>query len=238
MKLYSQCSKEDWEGAVTTANTYFNFPGENTYLVGDYQYYAMALNKLDRADEAEGVFEKALQLFPDNKEIRTQLVNTYFNKKENEKLANLCESFIAGGNYSANDLYNLVTAYCRLGEAATDATVKNDYRVKAQKVSDDLIAMQPNDLSNYQLNTRVALLAETKKYDGCAIDAYKKLEEAVNANSGDKNANSYYKLCYQYLANCYRTMGQNDKAKPYFEKWLKLEPNNDDLRKLVEQLNQ
>ena len=238
LKLYSQCSKEDWEGAVATADSYFNFPGENTYLVGDYQYYATALNKLDRADEAEGVFEKALELFPDNKDIRTQLVNTYFNKKENDKLAKLCESFIESGNYSGNDLYNLITAYCRLGEAATDPAVKNEYRVKAQKVADDLIAMQPDDLSNYQINTRVALLAETKKYDGCAIDAYKRLEAAVDAHKDNKNAVSYYKLCYQYLSNSYRAMGQVDKAKPYFEKWLQLEPNNEDLRKLVGQLNQ
>ncbi len=238
LKLYSQCSKEDWEGAVATADSYFNFPGENTYLVGDYQYYAMALDKLGRTNEAVGVFEKAYEQFPDNKGVRDQLVSIYFNNKDNVKLSKLLEGLVENGKASDNDLYNLAGSYCRIAEASNDPAVKNEMRTKAQPVVDKLIANQPNDLSNYQLNTRVALLTETKKYDGCALEAYKKLEAAVDANKGDKNAISYYKYCYQYLSNTYQGQGKTDLAKSYYKKWLQIEPNNDDLRKLVEQLDQ
>ena len=81
-------------------------------------------------------------------------------------------------------------------------------------------------------------LGETTEFDGTALESYKKLEAAVDANKDNRNANYYYQLCYRYMANYYDRQGQKDMAKTYFEKWLSLDPNNEQLRKYVESLNQ
>ena len=81
-------------------------------------------------------------------------------------------------------------------------------------------------------------LGETAEFDGTALEAYKKLETAVMANKDNKNANYYLQLCYRYMANYYLKQGQNDLSKTYFTKWLELDPNNEQLRKYVEGLNQ
>lgn len=238
LKLYSHCQKKDWDGAINSANKFFNLPGEHNYLSGDYQQYAMALDSLNRTDEAEGVFEKALEQFPTDKDIRSQLVKIYKKNNKNDKLAKLYESYIESGNYTVYDLYNLTNVYCTIAENSKDQTEKSAIINRSQKLVDELLEKQPDDLSNYFLNTRVAKLSQTEDFDGTALDAFKKLETAVDLHKDDKNANYFYQLCYRYMAGYYEKLGQKDQTKIYYQKWLQVDPNNEKLRKYVEQLNQ
>ncbi|MBQ3911199.1 MAG: tetratricopeptide repeat protein [Muribaculaceae bacterium] len=240
LKLYSQCAKEDWEGALETGKQFFALPDQynSLYLASDYSYFATALAQLDRADEAVQAFEKAMTIFPDDKSIRNQLVNIYTKNKEFDKAIKLREDVIASGDYTINDLYNLANAYSRLAENTTDAAVKADAVAKGKKAIEEVIEKQPNEVSNYYMLSRIMNLGETAEFDGTALEAYKKLETAVMANKDNKNANYYLQLCYRYMANYYLKQGQNDLSKTYFTKWLELDPNNEQLRKYVEGLNQ
>ena len=238
LKLYSEYGKEDWEAAIETGKKFFAFPEKfNTYyLSSDYTYFASALAKLNRSDEAVTEFEKAMQLFPEDKSIRNQLINIYNNNKEFAKGAELRQRIVDSGNYTIDDIYNLANAYVRVAENTTDEAVKKDALTRAKKAADEVIEKQPDDVSNYYLNSRIMLLSEATEFDGTALDSYQKLEKAVDAHKDNKNANYYYQMCYRYMANYYLKQGQNDKSKEYFTKWLQLDPNNEQLRKYVEGL--
>ena len=162
--------------------------------------------------------------------------NVYNNNKEFAKGAELRQRIVDSGNYTIDDIYNLANAYVRVAENTTDETVKKDALTRAKKAADEVIEKQPDDVSNYYLNSRIMLLSEATEFDGTALDAYQKLEKAVDAHKDNKNANYYYQMCYRYMANYYLKQGQNDKSKEYFTKWLQLDPNNEQLRKYVEGL--
>ena len=106
LKLYSEYGKEDWEAAIETGKKFFAFPEKfNThYLSSDYTYFASALAKLNRSDEAVTEFEKAMQLFPEDKSIRNQLINIYNNNKDFAKGAELRQRIVDSGNYTIDDI--------------------------------------------------------------------------------------------------------------------------------------
>lgn len=240
LKLYSQCGKQDWEGAIETGKRFFALPEQynSFYIPSDYSYFATALAQLDRADEAEQAFEKAMTIFPDDKTIRNQLIGIYNKNRDFGKAAALRQKVVDSGNYTIDDLYNLANAYCRVAEdTATNAQDKAQALTRGKNAVAELIEKQPNEVSNYYLNTRIMSLSEASEFDGTALDAYKKLESVVDANKDNKNATYYYQLCFRYLANYYLKQNQNDLSKTYFEKWLNVDPNNETLRKYVEQLN-
>ncbi len=239
LKLYSQCSKEDWEGAIETGDKFFDMSDKfsTSYLASDYSQYATALNQLNRSEDAVETFEKAVKLFPNDKNILNQLVSIYTKNKDFEKAAEVREKVVESGQYTVNDLYNLANAYTRVAENTTDADKKKDVLARAEKAINEVIAKQPDDVSNYYMASRIKLLSEASEFDGTALESYKKLESVVNNHKDDKNANYYYQLCYRYMANYYDKKGDKATAKTYFEKWLSMDPDNEQLAKYVEQLN-
>lgn len=240
LKLYSQCSKEDWEGAIETGDKFFDMSDKfsTSYLASDYSQYATALNQLNRSEDAVETFEKAVELFPNDNNILNQLVNIYTKNKDFEKAAKVREKVVESGQYTVNDLYNLANAYTRVAENTTDADKKKEVLARAEKAITEVIAKQPDDVSNYYMASRIKLLSEASEFDGTALESYKKLENVVNNHKDDKNANYYYQLCYRYMANYYYKQGDKVNALTYFEKWLQLDPDNESLSKFVEQLKQ
>ena len=239
LKFYNQCSKPDWESAVETGAQFFALPHNEAtpYLVSDYSYYATALNNTNRGAEAVATFEKAIEQYPDNSDLKAQLASFYNKNKEYVKAAALRQEVIDRGNYTTNDLYQLANAYCRVAENEQDETVKQDAIGKATNVVRELMEKEPNDLANINLKARVETLAENNEYKGGALETYKKLIAAVDANKDNPNANYFYMMAYRYIATYYSKSGQRDMAKEYYIKWLQYDPENESLRKFVEQLN-
>lgn len=238
LKFYSQCSKQDWDAAATTGAEFFALPEDEStpHLVSDYSYYATALNRTNRAAEAVATFEKAIAQYPDNADLRAQLSSIYTANKDFVKAAELRQAIIDGGNYTTSDLYQLANAYCRVADNTTDEAVKQNAVAKARMAAREAVEKEPNDLSNLNMVARVELSAENNEYAGGALNAYKALLDAVNMNPGDENANYYYMMAYRYLATYYSKQKQMDVAKEYYTKWLQYDPENENLRKFVDQL--
>ena len=136
----------------------------------------------------------------------------------------------------AADLYRLANAYRKVADNTTDDAVKQNAISKARSAINGAIEKEPNDLSNLNMLAQVELSAENNEYTGGALNAYKNLIDAVNKNPGDENANYYYMMGYRYLATYYSKQGQMPVAKDYYIKWLQYDPENENLRKFVEQL--
>ncbi|MBQ2562779.1 MAG: tetratricopeptide repeat protein [Muribaculaceae bacterium] len=238
LKFYSQCGEQDWEDAAETGAKFFALPAnERTpYSVTDYSYYATALNRTNRGAEAVATFEKAIQQYPDNADLRSQLANVYNASKDYVKAAEVLQGIVDSGNYDAADLYRLANAYRKVADNTTDDVVKQNAISKARSAINGAIEKEPNDLSNLNMLAQVELSAENNEYTGGALNAYKNLIDAVNKNPGDENANYYYMMGYRYLATYYSKQGQMPVAKDYYIKWLQYDPENENLRKFVEQL--
>lgn len=238
LKFYSQCGEQDWEDAAETGAKFFALPAnERTpYSVTDYSYYATALNRTNRGAEAVATFEKAIQQYPDNADLRSQLANMYNASKDYVKAAEVLQGIVDSGNYDAADLYRLANAYRKVADNTTDDAVKQNAISKARSAINGAIEKEPNDLSNLNMLAQVELSAENNEYTGGALNAYKNLIDAVNKNPGDENANYYYMMGYRYLATYYSKQGQMPVAKDYYIKWLQYDPENENLRKFVEQL--
>ena len=238
LKFYSQCGEQDWEDAAETGAKFFALPAnERTpYSVTDYSYYATALNRTNRGAEAVATFEKAIQQYPDNADLRSQLANVYNASKDYVKAAEVLQGIVDSGNYGAADLYRLANAYRKVADNTTDDAVKQNAISKARSAINGAIEKEPNDLSNLNMLAQVELSAENNEYTGGALNAYKNLIDAVNKNPGDENANYYYMMGYRYLATYYSKQGQMPVAKDYYIKWLQYDPENENLRKFVEQL--
>ena len=238
LKFYSQCGEQDWEDATETGAKFFALPAnERTpYSVTDYSYYATALNRTNRGAEAVATFEKAIQQYPDNADLRSQLANVYNASKDYVKAAEVLQGIVDSGNYDAADLYRLANAYRKVADNTTDDAVKQNAISKARSAINGAIEKEPNDLSNLNMLAQVELSAENNEYTGGALNAYKNLIDAVNKNPGDENANYYYMMGYRYLATYYSKQGQMPVAKDYYIKWLQYDPENENLRKFVEQL--
>ncbi len=146
------------------------------------------------------------------------------------------KQIVESGNYTTSDLYQLASAYCRVGENTQDDDAKEDAVENARKAIKELLEKEPNDMSNLNLAARVEVLAEDNEYKGGALEYYNKLLAAVNANSGDVNAKYYYQNVYRYLATYNKNIGQMEIAKDYYKKWLENDPTNESLRKFVENL--
>ena len=238
LKFYSQCGEQEWEDAAETGAKFFALPAnERTpYSVTDYSYYATALNRTNRGAEAVATFEKAIQQYPDNADLRSQLANVYNASKDYVKAAEVLQGIVDSGNYDAADLYRLANAYRKVADNTTDDVVKQNAISKARSAINGAIEKEPNDLSNLNMLAQVELSAENNEYTGGALNAYKNLIDAVNKNPGDENANYYYMMGYRYLATYYSKQGQMPVAKDYYIKWLQYDPENENLRKFVEQL--
>lgn len=238
LKFYSLCGKDDWESAVNTGNEFFALPENEAtpYSVTDYSYFANALNKTNRSAEALSVFEKAIAQYPDNADLKAQLASIYNKNKEYDKAAQLRQQIIDGGDYTTSDLYQLVAAYCRVGENTQDDAVKQNAVDKARVAVKEMLDKEPNDMNYLNLAARVELMAENNEYKGGALDYYKRLLSAVDSNRSDENASYYYQNVYRYLATYYKNNGQMDVAKDYYRKWLENDPDNENLRKFVENL--
>lgn len=239
LKFYNQCSKADWESAANTGAEFFALPvNESTpYLENDFIYYGIALNNTNRSAEAIATFEKAIEQYPENDDLRAQLANSYTQNKDYVKAAQMRQEIIDRGEYTNNDLYQLANAYCRVAENETNDAVKQDACVKAQNVIKELISKEPNKTSYIYLWARVETIVENNEYKGGALSAYQQLVSAVDADKSDSNANYYYMMAYRYMATYYSKNGQQELANEYYKKWLQYDPENENLKNYVEQLS-
>ena len=238
-KLYNKCDKEDWGDAAETGKEFFALTdvGGMEYTMRDFSYYANALNKDNRSAESIQAYERAIELFPTEMSLRNQLFNIYNANKDYVNAARLCQGIIDSGNYTSTDLYNLANTYRRLASSASDEATKQDALAKAKAAANELVQKEPNELIYLFLATQIDQLTEGNENKGGAVNSYLKLLAAVDANPTDANAQIYYKNAYIYLGSYYLQSGDNAKAKNYFTKLLSLDPSNENVRKIVDQLN-
>lgn len=228
---------KQWPEALDAATKLFNYPGAQL-VPNDYNLYGEALIQNDRGAEAVAVYEKAIAQNPDDKSLMPRLSAAYAAAGENEKSVDVLKKYLDEGNGSLNDLFAMSNRYAALARQNMD----ND--AERVKNADEAIKYMDMALAkaegNPQLLAAKARLYLTRAKNQLNPESVKIYEEMLAGLAADPSKmESYrddYKTAYRNLGAYYTNEGDNAKGKEYFGKYLELDPDNEQIRKIYDTL--
>lgn len=243
LELYNLVALEKWEDAVAAAKELFsmNVPSGAKYEVKDYTDYADALSKLKMTKESLAQRVKAYEANPEKADLLKDLSDGYADIDDYVNSAKYYQMFVDKGDYKTNDLYVLskkyfyVAAYDSVPASKAEAVAKSLKYIDIvnEKVADNV---KMKILVNMQ-KAKTLQISETDKKEGKAVSTYNDVLALLDQDPANKtDRQDDYILAYQYLANYSFATGDKAKMKEYYIKWLEVQPDNDALRKYVENL--
>ena len=237
MQLYNLDMLEKWNEAVEAGKAFFGMsvPAGSTYEVRDYTDYGKALQNAGMTEEAIAAYQKALELNPKNADLMRFMGDTYADANDFTNAANYYQQLYNQNLCSANDIFTLSTYYYGIA-TATEGAAKDEAIANSQKYLDEVDAKVPGNVQIVNQKAKLAKLIEGDKITGKAAPAYRELIQILDAKEDKSGYDRYYKYAYNYLANYEFTNGDKNLAKVYYRKWLEHDPDNDALRKYIEQM--
>jgi tetratricopeptide (TPR) repeat protein len=213
---------------------------QNKFAAIDYILIAEELQSAKRTDEAVTVLKEAIADMPENAAFNKQLAMVYVDSNDlvsaaksykgyleksekpsyNDYIQQSVFSFYAGVQSKGNGESNYMTYFDESKEYASKASEILPDNYKPSKIRGD-IAKQ---------------LASKDNVGSAAVSMYTQAVELLEASSDPSKYASDAKDMYNYLGNYYLDQKNTAKAKEYFNKYLKYDPNNSDYRKFVDNL--
>ena len=257
MTLYNLVALQQWNEAEAAAKTIFEgqLPEGAKLEVKDYTDYAATLKALGRTEEALAKYEKAVELNPEKTELLKEISDAYSDAEQYVKSAEYFQKYIDKGDYVTNDLFTLSRRYSNV--AATDSVMKNEALAKAIMYAEKVNELVPGNSRVLSQIARCKWMLDVESTDGNAVEAYNALIALLDQDPANKTEKaSDYVAAHRYHAVYYTSVAakiKQDDAKGYknnpqyieamnnaktaYEKWLEVDPNNEGLRKHVENLN-
>ncbi|MBQ7691785.1 MAG: tetratricopeptide repeat protein [Muribaculaceae bacterium] len=237
MQLYNLVMLEKWNEAVEAGKAFFGMalPTGSTYEVRDYTDYGKALQNAGMTDEAIAAYKKALEINPQNADLIRYMGDTYADANDFVNAAAYYQQLYDKQLCSANDIFTLSTYYYGIA-TLTEGGEKEAAIAQSQKYLDEVDAKVPGNVQIVNQKAKLAKLIEGDQITGKAAPAYRELIGILDAKEDKSGYDRYYRFAYNYLANYEFTQGDKTKAKEYYRKWLEHDPENEALRKYVEQM--
>ena len=174
-----------------------------------YYYEAELLIREQKDDKALLVLDKALKVWPNNKDIVVLAISFYKQKKDNDKLGEVMETAITNNPNDINLLYTLARNYNNMAKNYK----KNGYQGTADKYTNDAI-------STYK--KAIAIGTDNKK-----------LELGLNFNLGVIYFNKASRMYNSQTGGIEAYQNMLKEAKPYLEKALEIDPANVNAKKML-----
>jgi tetratricopeptide (TPR) repeat protein len=228
---YSYADQKDSAKAFDYIEKYFTKEADSNKVSKDFLLRGDLYAALNENDSLAFVYyDKAVALEKDS----SQLEN-YFKRFADLAAANKNYSEQAKwlGKYAATsdratniDLFNWGLAHYRAEEF-----------VAADSAFGKYVAKYPEQSFGYYWQAKSRALQDKDLSQGLAIPAYQKLVEVLEKNPNDPNYKKWLVESYAYLA-AYETNTEKDYAEAvgYFEKVLKVDPENTDAKKYIDLL--
>lgn len=251
MVFLNQAALEQYADAEKSAIDFFNSASaDNLFSSNDYTTYGDVLKKLGKEEDALGEYEKAVEINPDKIELLKDLSSAYSTaatattdsvKSANYhfKSAELYKKFIDKGDYSTNDLFVLAGRYQNVIATALDDSLKTIAYNKADTVINEVLERVPDDYRIAQRKARIALTYEGKdRSTGLAVAPYNQMMEILNNDTtiDENKKKEAFMEAYIYIASYYLAIKDSATAKSYYLKYLELDPNNEALKKYIENM--
>ncbi len=223
LALRSAVDLEKYDVALQHANVIMSTDSikKNSSILS---YYGMALAGNKQYDEAIAQYQKALEMKADDPKPLQYISEAYKSMGNEDKALEYNQQYMdKNPNAAPTDFMKLAEIY--VNKAKKDANNKAENIDKAINVYAKLAEKYPTLKPFAKLQE--GNTAFQNELDDKAIPAYQEVITELEAKQCDEDEISYLKQAYQYMGFIYTYDKQDfDTAKPYFEKLLKLDPNN------------
>ncbi|MDE7438041.1 MAG: tetratricopeptide repeat protein [Muribaculaceae bacterium] len=215
-------------------------PKANKFAAIDYTLIADELAKAKRPDEAIAVLQEGIAEMPDNAGFSKDLAMKYVDQNNLTKAAEAFREYVKKTKEPGYNDYNqqaLFSFYAAVENKENPELAKaffDEVLANANKMEEIL----PDNYKPKMFKGDVAKQTATTEEEA-AIVAQPMYEQAVVLLEQAPDPSKYVrdaKTLYMYLGNCYLHKKNIAKAKEYYNKFLKLDPNNEAVRKYVEGL--
>ena len=187
-------------------------------------YYGLALAGNKQYEAAIEQYKKALEMKADDPKPLQYISEAYKEMGDEDKALEYNQQYMDKNlNAAPTDFMKLAEIY--INKAKKDPSKKEENIKKAIDVYAKLAEKYPTLKSFAKLQE--GNTAFQNEMDDPAIEAYKEVITELENKQCDEDETSYLKQAYQYMGFIYTYDKQDfETAKPYFEKLLKLDPNN------------
>ena len=214
---------KNYEEALVHANIVMNTDSikKNASIVS---YYGLALAGNKQYNEAIEQYKKALEMKADDPKPLQYISEAYKDLGDEDKALEYNQQYMdKNPNAAPTDFMKLAEIY--INKAKKDPAKKVENIEKAIGVYAKLAEKYPTLKPFAKLQE--GNTAFQHELDDKAIPAYEDVIKDLEAKQCDADEISYLKQAYQYMGFIYTYDKQDfDTAKPYFDKLLKLDPNN------------
>ncbi len=214
---------KNYEEALVHANIVMNTDSikKNASIVS---YYGLALAGNKQYNEAIEQYKKALEMKADDPKPLQYISEAYKDLGDEDKALEYNQQYMdKNPNAAPTDFMKLAEIY--INKAKKDPAKKVENIEKAIGVYAKLAEKYPTLKPFAKLQE--GNTAFQNELDDKAILAYEDVIKDLEAKQCDADEISYLKQAYQYMGFIYTYDKQDfDTAKPYFDKLLKLDPNN------------
>ncbi len=234
--LLDKAALKDWTGAEAAGRKLFNHPAAQL-IPNDYTLYGQALSEEGKTEEAVKVLEKAIELNPDDADLLPKLSAVYEKAGQNDKAVEILRQYLDGGNGTTQDIRDMAKRYQSLARSMEKGTPERMAAAQdALKYINMAIEKAPEVGILYADKATILLTANDDKPNADMAQAYGIMIEKFNANPDTKDRyKSYYTSAY-YLLGIYYMDTDKTKAKEYFQKYLEIHPDDEDVKTLIENL--
>ncbi len=216
-------------------------PTVNKFAAIDYTLIADEFAKAKQVDKAISVINEGIKDMPDNANFNKTLAMLYVDANNLTQATEAYKGYIEKTEEPGyNDFVQQATFSFYAGvenqekDPAKAAQFFNETKEYAQKAATIL----PDNYKPVMLEGDVAKQTAPSKEEA-ETAAFPYYEKALTLLESSKDPSRYTrdaKTIYNYMGNYYLTQKNVEKAKEYFNKYLTLDPNNEEYRKFVESL--
>ena len=223
LALRASVDLQKYDTALGLANIIMNTDSikKNASIIS---YYGLALAGNKQYNEAIAQYQKALEMKSDDPKPLLYISEAYKGLGDEDKALEYNQQYMdKNPNAAPTDFMKLAEIY--VNKAKKDPKTKTENIEKAIAVYAKLAEKYPTLKPFAKLQE--GNTAFQNELDDKAIPAYTEVINELEAKQCDADEISYLKQAYQYMGFIYTYDKQDfDTAKPYFDKLLKLDPNN------------
>lgn len=223
LAMRSAVDTQNFEEALQYANAIMsnNDVNKNSSI---YSYYGLALAGNKQYDQAIEQYNKALETNKDDVKPYQYLAEVYKSMGNEDKALEYSQTYMdKNPNAAPSDFVKMAEIYnakAQKGGPSKGANVD-----KAISVYNSFAAKYPQ-LKSYA-DLQAANIAFQNEMDDKALENYEKVINEVENKQYDEDEKGYLMQAYKNAGYIYWSSKNNlEAAKPYFEKLLKLDPNN------------
>lgn len=238
LAMYNNVDLKQSAEAIKAADLFFNKSENPEFTYLDYRYYGQALRDAKQIALATEQYKKALTYDATKVELWKDISDMY---NDNNDYSNSIDAYnnylnaLTDNKKTADVIIALGKLHYSLGNDTTATPeVRKVSLLKADSIFAQIAAMEPTNYRGdfWRARTNSALDPETTL--GLAKPYYEKTATLIESKEDAARYNSVLTECYSYLG--YYTLLQKDNAKSieYWNKILKINPNNATAKKAIE----